>query len=235
MIYFSIKPFKILADDLLKHHTLSSPSTHPFYTFFNLFFNFYLFVFGSNTQPISSFISLSFILPIEISNIKESIKKENRDQIAKGAITKKNLENFLSYFPSFSNYYFFTSILILISILFISFHKKIPLFIKIFLILIYYFKTIYIYSDLPNFPVSSFLCCIFYFSLGCLFIIFKSFRFFISSIFYSYLSSIGILCLLNYKDLNISVGLIGISFLIQNLLSIIIKRKGGKLNKKSNI
>ncbi len=213
---FLLNPFINLTNDLIL-----SKDCNNYFNNFNSIFLLFLFTFGSNSN-FSILISLSFILPL-YSNTLYLNNINNLNNL--------NIGNF-----NYSQVVFY---LLLLSILIYSIFNTVQFFIKLLAIFIYYFRTIYIYSDLPDFPFLSFLCCSFYFTLGCLTIVFKTTFLIISTVFYSFFSTILLLINNNSNDLNDStdlsldlvLGFMVVSIVLQLIISFVFKRRKANINK----
>lgn len=178
-----------------------------------------LFILGANSQVICPLVALSFIIPLQslsITNIL--IESKQKDNL---------MAPYLIITLSFMQSNTFLYILLFSSIFYSLFNYKLPLPIEIKIILIYYFRTVYTYSELPNLSVTNFICILIYFSIGCCIVISRRVRFMSSALFYSFLSSVGLFINVHRGHFSIiavlSMGIL--SFLIQNGLFYFISKQ----------
>lgn len=191
-----IQPFKSLSKDLYRaYYTSKIENSNEsdsliIYSLIIGISQFLLFICGSNIQQLSISSSLSILLPLQITHIKDLIFQTENEN---------NLFKIFSFVET--NCMKVCSFLIVASILHFIFVRRISFLSRVIIILLYYFKTIYQYSELRTLPFSNFCCCIFCFSIGCLMIISKRFRFLFSSIFYGVFSSLNLLILFRLNTL----------------------------------
>lgn len=251
-----IQPVETLGNDLCRAYSaskntpLGKSDLYFIYKLIMMVFQMILFVLGSNLRYFSSSIAFCLIIPLQAHTLKNLIfySESQDDNPRPFNFLGHSVFDFLSLIES--NYLKISLILLIFFALYTLILKKSSsIVIKVAIILLFYFKTIYSYSEADTLPISTFLCCVFYFSIGCAMFISRKYKFLISSIFYSVFSSLNILLLMNDRFLNENtikewlswkfIGesgvlkvLIVVSIFIQNILPVFVKTSVSFQSKK---